>query len=155
MHVITGITITVGILVIILLLYLFRILYSIRQSVESANQSIKVTTMQLAETSFHAQKLLKEAHQLTGEVRTKLQATDGWVTALQHAGETVELVANSAKQLADNVTQTVTSRVERTVKKNGPKLEEATEWTHLVFQIWRQWQGMKQRQHHDKERGED
>lgn len=144
---ITGISITVGILVILLLLYLFRILYSIRQSVESANQSIKVTTMQLAETSYHAQKLLKEAHQLTGEVRTKLQATDGWVTALQHAGETVELVANSAKEIAENV--------ERTVKKTGPKLEEATEWTHLAFQIWRQWQGVKQRQGMKQRQQED
>lgn len=117
----------------ILVFYLVTTLKAANRSLNQLQDTVTKLEKQVESLSQESVKLVQNANDITEDVQSKMRSLDKLFTSAAQVGETVHEVTSSVKQVSASVTNTLNTKVNRTLKTNEQPVSELMQWVSLTM----------------------
>jgi uncharacterized protein YoxC len=141
----------IAIAFVLLVFFIIKTLKSVRGSLDQLNQTMVHMEHQLEDISKESTELLRNTNEITLDIKSKSQSLEGLFHSAENAGQAVQQVTSSFKQVSSTLTESVQRTISKSTEQNQDKMTEIIRYATLGLNIWQKWQARKEKKEHKQE----
>jgi uncharacterized protein YoxC len=134
-----------------LVFFIAKTLKSVRGSLDQLNKTMVHMEQQLDEISKESTELLRNTNEITLDLKNKSQSLEGLFHSVENAGQAVQQVTSSFKQVSSTLSESVQRTISRSTEQNQDRMAEVIRYATVGFNIWKKWQARKEKKEHKQE----
>jgi uncharacterized protein YoxC len=141
----------IAIAFVLLVFFVIKTLKAVRGSLDQLNKTMVHMEQQLDEVSKESTELIRNTNQMTLDLKQKSQSLDGLFHSVENAGQAVQQVTSSFKQVSTTLSDSVQRTISKSTEQKQDKVAEVIRYTTIGLNIWKKWQARKENKEHKQE----